>query len=62
MSQTDTPSQRLWEALDPEEQTALLEAYGYWLDRLPPTCSLQAKEARFQAWLREQGVFYEPKP
>lgn len=53
------PRLRDWDRLSPEEQTALRVEYGYWLDRLPPTCSLQTKVERFRTWLREEkGVDY----
>ena len=50
---------RDWEALSATEQLQLREAYGHYLDSLPPTCDLQTKLARFTAWLAEHGVRYE---
>ena len=47
-----------WESLSPEQQLALRERFGHYLDNLPPTCSLATKIARFQYWLEEQGVAY----
>ena len=47
-----------WESLPPDEQIALRERFGYYLDNLPPTCSLETKIARFQYWLEEQGITY----
>jgi hypothetical protein len=47
-----------WQTLTPEEQLKLREAYGHYLDTLPPTCDLREKEARFAAWLAEQGIEY----
>jgi len=49
---------RPWSELDPKQQLALREAYGHYLDSLPPTCSLETKIARFQRWLAERGVHY----
>ena len=49
-----------WESLDAERQTALRVEYGHYLDQLPPTCSLEEKNARFSRWLAEQGVAYTP--
>ncbi|MFM1891583.1 MAG: hypothetical protein RLZ44_660 [Pseudomonadota bacterium] len=55
------PDQQLrdWTRLRPDEQLALREAFGRYLDSLPPTCSLETKIARFQRWLAERGVHYE---
>jgi hypothetical protein len=47
-----------WESLNQEQQIALRERFGYYLDNLPPTCSLATKIARFQYWLEAQGVAY----
>jgi hypothetical protein len=52
-------SLRDWQSLTPEQQLALREAFGRYLDSLPPTCSLETKIARFQRWLAERGVHYE---
>jgi len=50
---------RDWDRLSPAEQTALRVEHGDWLDRLPPTCSMQTKVERFRTWLREEkGVDY----
>ncbi len=49
---------RAWDDLGPDEQLALREAYGHYLDALPPTCSLEAKIERFRHWLAERGVSY----
>jgi hypothetical protein len=57
---TGTPSTLCpWSSLDSEEQTRLREAYGHWLDQLPPTCSLETKIARFRTWLQTQGIDYD---
>ncbi|MET0067942.1 MAG: hypothetical protein ABW076_16480 [Candidatus Thiodiazotropha sp.] len=48
-----------WQTLDQEEQLKLREAYGHYLDTLPPTCSLDMKVARFTEWLRRQGIAFE---
>ncbi len=50
---------RDWAALSADEQLALREAYGHYLDTLPPTCSLQTKIDRFRHWLAERGVHFE---
>ena len=49
---------RPWRGLAAQEQLALREAYGHYLDSLPPTCDLQTKVERFRAWLAERGVLY----
>jgi hypothetical protein len=40
-----------WESLEPEEQSNILVEYGYYLDTLPPTCSMELKNERFRNWL-----------
>ena len=50
---------RNWNDLSPQEQLALREAYGYYLDTLPPTCSMDEKNERFQRWLAERGVQFQ---
>lgn len=60
MTDETASNRRLWDTLDPAEQTELLEAYGHWLDRLPPTCSLELKIERFRGWLDERGIDDEP--
>jgi hypothetical protein len=47
-----------WDTLSPDEQISLRERYGYYLDNLPPTCSLETKISRFRYWLETQGVAY----
>lgn len=47
-----------WDDLDEPRQLELREAYGHYLDTLPPTCDLGTKTERFSAWLAEQGVRY----
>ena len=55
----EQPPLRDWRSLEPDEQTALRVEYGYYLDTLPPTCSLEAKIERFRRWLREaKGIDY----
>ena len=50
---------RYWDSLAPEEQTRIRVEYGYYLDSLPPTCSLEDKIDRFRYWLRtEKGIDY----
>ena len=48
-----------WQALNADEQLRLREAYGRYLDTLPPTCSLEKKIERFRAWLAERGIRYQ---
>jgi len=52
---------REWTDLSAAEQLRLREAYGHYLDSLPPTCDLQEKNRRFMRWLAEQGVAYRPQ-
>ncbi|MDJ0808431.1 MAG: hypothetical protein QNJ78_16565 [Gammaproteobacteria bacterium] len=47
-----------WDSLPMDEQIALRERFGHYLDNLPPTCSLETKIARFQYWLEEHGIRY----
>ncbi|MCB1875701.1 MAG: hypothetical protein KDH88_06985 [Chromatiales bacterium] len=49
---------RPWAEIPADRQTALLVEYGYYLDSLPPTCSLETKEQRFRSWLQERGISY----
>lgn len=42
---------RDWGQLTPEEQTKIQIEYGYYLDTLPPTCSMDTKLERFRQWL-----------
>ncbi|NEV64063.1 hypothetical protein [Thiorhodococcus minor] len=48
-----------WEDLDVDAQIDLRIAFGYYLDGLPPTCSLEAKVERFHRWLLARGVAYQ---
>jgi hypothetical protein len=48
-----------WSQLPSQEQLRLREEYGHYLDRLPPTCSMETKIERFRQWLLERGVVYE---
>ena len=48
-----------WESLDRDEQIKLREEFGYYLDSLPPTCSLDMKIARFNEWLSDRGISFE---
>jgi hypothetical protein len=48
-----------WERLDRQEQVKLREAFGHYLDTLPPSCSLDMKIARFQEWLSRKGIHYK---
>jgi hypothetical protein len=49
---------RTWSELSIDEQTALLEDYGHYLDGLPPTCDMRTKQERLQAWLAEKNIAY----
>jgi hypothetical protein len=48
-----------WERLDRQEKVKLREAFGHYLDTLPPSCSLDMKIARFQEWLSLRGIHYK---
>jgi hypothetical protein len=54
-------SMRDWDELNTQEQLELRQAYGHYLDTLPPTCSMDEKNERFRRWLAEQGVNYQPR-
>jgi hypothetical protein len=58
----EDPKLRPWECLDEREQTELRTAFGYDLDRLPPTCSLETKIERFRRWLRARRIDYRGMP
>lgn len=49
---------RDWKDLHRDEQIKLLIEYGYYLDELPPTCSMQSKEERLRDWLAQREVVY----
>jgi len=49
---------RVWTGLSIDEQTALLEDYGHYLDGLPLTCDMRTKQERLQAWLAEENIEY----
>lgn len=51
-------TKRPWQALSPEEQLQLREAFGHYLDSLPASCSMQTKIARFQQWLAERDILF----
>ncbi|PLX38364.1 MAG: hypothetical protein C0606_09160 [Hyphomicrobiales bacterium] len=48
-----------WNSLDEAAQTRLRMEHQAWLDTQPPTCSLDAKTARFTSWLAERGVDFD---
>ena len=53
------PNPRDWNDLSQDEQLAVREEYGHYLDSLPPTCSMETKIERFRTWLRERkGIEY----
>jgi len=47
-----------WHQLDAREQLQLREAYGHYLDSLPPTCSLDDKVSAFANWLASRDVAF----
>jgi hypothetical protein len=49
---------RDWPTLSSEEQLALREAYGRFLDTQPPSCDLEVKRERFRAWLADRRIRY----
>jgi hypothetical protein len=58
MSAKDKPL-RDWNSIEAHEQTAIRIEYGYYLDSLPQTCSLESKIERFRTWLKEKkGIDY----
>ncbi len=61
-TQSESGELRDWRDLTAEEQLQLREAYGHYLDNLPPTCDLDGKIERFRRWLAERGVRYSPEP
>ena len=52
-------SRRRWQDLNTDEQLQLREAFGRYLDSLPPTCSMESKIARFQQWLAQREILFE---
>ena len=50
----DTNKLRDWDNLEPEQQTRIRVEYGYYLDTLPPTCSLESKIECFRDWLKTE--------
>ena len=60
MALSDPPPPRDWNELTAQEQLALREAYGHYLDGLPATCDLTEKNERFRRWLAERGIAYRP--
>jgi hypothetical protein len=56
----DSSKLRDWDSLEAEEQTSIQVEYGYYLDTLPPTCSLESKIERFRHWLKtEKNIHYK---
>jgi hypothetical protein len=55
---TQNLAKRDWDDLSATEQLRLREAFGRYLDTLPPTCSMDTKLERFRHWLSGQGVDY----
>lgn len=47
-----------WGELPPARRLELQEAYGHYLDTLPPTCSMEEKNRRFARWLAQRGVAF----
>ena len=59
MSKAIEPEDLLpWEQLDDQRQITLRYEFGYYLDTLPPTCSLESKIERFRQWLQVRGIAY----
>ena len=56
MSEAGSEDLLPWDTLSAEEQLRLREAYGHYLDGLPPSCDLATKQQRFRDWLAGQGV------
>ena len=56
MSETQPDGLRPWDDLPADEQLHLREAYGHYLDGLPPSCDPVTKQQRFRDWLAGQGV------
>lgn len=57
-AEDSAPGLTPWDELTNERQTELRVEYGYYLDALPPTCSLEEKSSRFARWLQERGVAF----
>ena len=57
--QHDALQLKPWADLSHEEQLALREEYGRYLDTLPPTCDMDRKLERFRIWLAERGVRFD---
>ena len=47
-----------WDTLSSDRRVKLREEYGYYLETLPPTCSLETKVEQFRRWLEKKGVAY----
>jgi hypothetical protein len=62
MQNPSTSSTVPWEQLSKEQQTQLRIEYGYYIDQLPPTCSLESKIERFRNWLAGRNIVYTPRP
>jgi hypothetical protein len=60
MQESSTTSPVPWEQLSKEQQTQLRIEYGYYLDQLPSTCSLESKIERFRNWLADRNIVYTP--
>jgi hypothetical protein len=60
MPNTAKSSSTPWEQLSKDQQIQLRIEYGYYLDQLPPTCSLESKIERFKQWLADKNIQYAP--
>lgn len=47
-----------WDTLSSDMRVKLREEYGYYLETLPPTCSLETKVEQFRRWLEKKGIAY----
>ena len=47
-----------WDRLSGGRPAELRNEYGYYLDSLPPACSLETRVERFRRWLQERGADY----
>lgn len=62
MNQQTPGEPQLWNDLSTDCQTNIQIEYGYYLDSLPPTCSMDSKIERFQRWLLEEKNILYPGP
>lgn len=58
MTVTKDETLRPWPSLSKDEQLALRLAYQPEMESMPPTCSIEAKTARFSRFLASRGVAF----